>query len=248
MIENVWRPGTPEGTRLGSHEVHIWRAHLPSKSPSVDDPLSLSAEEQARAFRFAFAPDREDFIVARNILRQLLGSYLQIPPGEVPIETLEEGKPTLSLSAKLPRLRFNLSHSHGVALYAFSIDCELGIDVEKIRPEVASEGIENHFFSPRERAELAALSPELRQVGLFLCWTRKEAYIKAIGGALHTSLANVEVSLSPGRPPLLSSADQAKWTLYSLEPGKGYVGALVAEGRDHHLRYWDWQKFGDSAL
>ena len=114
-----------------------------------------------------------------------------------------------------------------------------GIDLEKIRPEVASEGIENNFFSTRERAELAGLPLELRAKGFFLCWTRKEAYIKAHGEGLNTNLQGFDVSLTPDTPVTLKSSDEERWSLYSLDPGAGFVGALVVEGQENRLTFWD---------
>ena len=78
-------------------------------------------------------------------------------PQDVILETLAYGKPILAATARIPSLRFNLSHSHQFALFAFCLDHEVGIDIEKIRPQVAFEGIESRYFSPKERAELETL-------------------------------------------------------------------------------------------
>jgi 4'-phosphopantetheinyl transferase len=139
-------------------------------------------------------------------------------------------------------LRFNLSHSHQFAFFAFCLDHELGIDIEKIKPEVAFEGIENHYFSPKERAELETLPRDLRPEGFFLCWTRKEAYVKATGEGLKVPLESFSVSLTPGNPAVLQSSDEQRWSLYSLHPTAGFVGALTVEGHGHRLRFWDWSE------
>jgi 4'-phosphopantetheinyl transferase len=115
----------------------------------------------------------------------------------------------------------------------------LGIDIEKIRPKVAFEGIESRYFSPRERAELERLHPDFRPEGFFLCWTRKEAYVKARGDGLKVPLESFSVSLAPGKPAVLQSSDEGRWSLYSLDPAAGFVGALVAEGRGHQLQLWE---------
>jgi 4'-phosphopantetheinyl transferase len=236
--EEIWVPAAP-GVHLSSNEVHIWRTRLDVDFAILSSYATfLSTDEQQRAVQFKFTRDRDHFTVARAILRQLLGGYLGQPPAEVPIESLRYGKPALA-AAKIPPLRFNLSHSHGLALFAFCFEHEIGIDLEKIRPEVALEGIENNFFSTRERDELAALSLELRAGGFFHCWTRKEAYVKALGGGLNMNLQEFDVSLTPGQPVTLNSSDRQRWSLYSLEPGAGFVGALVVEGRDHRVRCWD---------
>ena len=160
MTENtIWLPAAA-GLQLGSNEVHVWRASLDVDS-AVQERLSvlLSSAEQERAARFAFARDRNRFTVARAILRQLLGGYLREPPQDVVLETLAYGKPIVAATSRIPSLRFNLSHSHQFALFAFCLEREVGIDIEKIRPQVAFEGIESRYFSPNERAELEITSP-----------------------------------------------------------------------------------------
>jgi 4'-phosphopantetheinyl transferase len=126
------------------------------------------------AARFAFARDRNRYTVARAILRQLLGGYLGEPPQNVVLGTLPHGKPILSAPARIAGLRFNLSHSHEFALSAFCLGHKLGIDIEKIKPQVTFEGIESRYFSPKERTELETLPEDLRPEGFFLCWTRKK--------------------------------------------------------------------------
>jgi len=244
--EAIWSVASA-GLQLSSNEVHIWRAFLDVDS-TVRERFStfLSRGEQERAARFAFAKDRDRFAMARAILRQLLGGYLSKPPQDVLFETYAHGKPKLSAAPGISSLKFNLSHSKELALFAFCYEHEVGIDVEKIRPEVASEGIENHYFSAKERMELDALAPRLRAKGFFLCWTRKEAYVKARGEGLHVPLDSFDVSLSPEEPPVLSSADRDRWSLYSVRPGEGFVGALVAEGHQHCLRYWEWSESNTS--
>jgi 4'-phosphopantetheinyl transferase len=242
LTENAtWSPATA-GIPLGSNEVHMWRAFLDVPS-DVRERLSafLSPDELGRAARFKFARDRDRFAVARGILRQLLGGYLGERPQNVLFETLPHGKPTLTAAVKIPSLRFNLSHSHEFGLFAFCFEHEVGIDLEKIRPEVAYEGIEKHYFSPTERTALEALPPELRPEGFFLCWTRKEAYVKAHGKGLHIPLESFDVSLRPDQPAVLNSSDMERWSLYSLRPETGFVGALVAEGHGHRLQFWEWR-------
>jgi 4'-phosphopantetheinyl transferase len=150
------------------------------------------------------------------------------------------GKPALFLAGSEPSIHFNLSHSHGLAVYAFARRREVGIDVEAIRPKIARKEIADHSFSSRELAELQALPQELQDEGFFLCWTRKEAYIKARGSGMGIPLDSFEVSLTPGRPEELRSPDRHCWRLRSLEPAHGFVGAVVGEGTDWGMRLWDW--------
>jgi 4'-phosphopantetheinyl transferase len=133
-----------------------------------------------------------------------------------------------------------VSHSHGVALLGFAIRRRLGIDVELVRPDIANKETAERYFSPQETVELRALQPSLRAEAFFLCWTRKEAYIKARGEGLLIPLKSFSVGLIPGQPERLESADSHRWTLRSLKPDPAYAGALVGEGTGWRMRCWDW--------
>jgi 4'-phosphopantetheinyl transferase len=243
MIAEVTWSRASAGLQLNADGIHIWRAFL-DVDPVIRNRLStfLSKVELERAARFIFARDRDRFTVARGILRQLLGGYVGKPPRDVLLEKNAYGKPKLSSAARVPLLEFNASHSHGLALFAFCFDHEVGIDVEKVRTEVAFEKTEKHYLSPRERIELDALPLELRAEGFFLCWTRKESYVKARGEGLYGQLGSFDVSLRPGEPAVLKSPDKDRWSLYSLRPESGFVGALVAEGNKHRLQHWEWNE------
>lgn len=222
-------------------EVHVWQVDLDISADAVKRLFAhLSAEERERAARFAFPLDRDRFIVARGVLRDLLSAYLHQPPADVRIVTSAHGKPALMRSQGIPDLRFNLSHSHGLALYAFTLQREVGIDIEKIRLEFATDGIAERYFSVREQEGLRALSSEVRAEAFFLCWTRKEAYLKARGQGLRIPLASFDVSTTLNEPPALTSADSHLWSLHSLRPATGFVGALVVEGPISRLCVSEW--------
>jgi 4'-phosphopantetheinyl transferase len=201
---------------------------------------TLSSEEQTRAGRFVLDKDRHRFTVTRGILRQLLGRYLCRPPASVAIEVGPHGKPALRVKEDVAPLRFNLSHSEGLGLFAFALEHEVGIDVEQIRPEVAKEGIEESYFSARERRELDALPAECRSDGFFRCWTRKEAYVKVRGEGLLLPLDSFDASLTPGQPAVLHRVDKDRWSLYSVCPEPGFIAAVVVERKKNNLRFWEW--------
>lgn len=237
----VWSPA-PSSLKLGAEEVHLWRASLDC-DPSVLSRLeaTLSPDEIARADRFVFETDRSHFVAARGILRELLGSYLMHSPAGLQFGYANRGKPSLQTGTGSSPLQFNLSHSGGLAVYAFSQGRSLGIDVERIRPHLAGEDIARRYFAARELAELQALPPQLRADGFFLCWTRKEAYVKAHGAGLSMPLDSFAVSLTPGRAAELRSVDSARWSMHSFEPSTGYVATIVGEGSGWSSHYWIWR-------
>ncbi len=237
---NSWEP-RPERFELTAKEIHVWRVDLDDETiilPHLQE--TLSTDEKTRAGRFHFDRDRNHFAATRGILRELLGRYLNRAPADIEFDYGPRGKPTLSGA---PSLQFNVSHSRGMALLAFAFGCQLGVDVEKIRP-FAGEKIAERFFSPQEVMELRRLPEILRDEGFFLCWTRKEAYIKARGEGLHVPLKSFHVSLTPGESERLETTDELDWTLRSLRPAADYVGAVVAEGKGWSLRGFDWTSGG----
>lgn len=235
-----WLPA-PVGLKLGASDVHLWRASLGCDASLLSRlENTLSPDEMARADRFVFSMDRNHFVAARGILRELLGAYLMRPPAELRFRYGNHGKPALDANATDSDLQFNLSHSGGVAIYAFSLGRRLGVDVEQIRPHLAGEDIARRYFGAREVAELLALPTHMRPEGFFLCWTRKEAYVKAHGAGLSLPLDSFTVSLTPGRVAQLHAEDGDQWLVRSLEPTPGFVAAVVAEGRDWRSSCWSW--------
>ncbi len=177
---------TPE---LPDNEVHIWRASLEVDSAALRRFEGLLADdEKIRAERFIFDRDRNRFIAARGILRDVLGRYLRRPPQDIDFVYGPRGKPAIASGGERPSIHFNLSHAHGLAAMGVASKREIGIDIELIRPEFASEEIAKRYFSPKEVNELNRLPAELRTEGFFHCWTRKEAYIKAKGDGLSIPL------------------------------------------------------------
>jgi len=230
-----------ETLALPDDAVHVWRALL-EVDPSTLRHLksTLAQNELERAERFIFDPDRNHFIAARGILRDVLGRYLRCAPQTIDFVYGALGKPAILSGGSRHPLRFNLSHSHGLAVIGIAREREIGIDVEMIRPEFASDDIAKRYFSAKEIDELSRLPTELRTEGFFLCWTRKEAYIKARGEGLHIPLDSFNVSLTPGISPELNTSHSSRWSLRSFSPEPGYVAAVVEEGNGSQLRYFSW--------
>ena len=239
---------------LGCDEVHVWRAALDQTSSQIQRFLhNLAADEQARAGRFYFERDRERFIVARGVLRAILGGYLNRAPEGLSFCYSSHGKPALTGESGGDEIRFNVAHSQEVALYAVTRGRQLGIDVERIRFDLSVAEIAERFFSPREVATLRALPAELQRQAFFLCWTRKEAYIKARGQGLSLPLDQFDVSLAPGEPAAVLASQQdpsdaSRWSLQELTPAAGYVAALAVEGHGWRLTCWQWPDSGQQSI
>ncbi|MBV8375395.1 MAG: 4'-phosphopantetheinyl transferase superfamily protein [Verrucomicrobia bacterium] len=216
--------------RLSQREVQLWGIWLnASDAVYAYYRSTLTLDERQRAERFAFENLKRSYTLSRGALRILLAHYLGRSPNQIELVCGSKGKPAL---AGPPRIQFNASHSGQMAVFAFTAGCELGVDVEQIRELDDAESISARFFSAGEAAELLSLEPEDRVPAFFRCWTRKEAYVKAIGGGLAIPLNGFQVTLLPGTPArfveMTKEGESAgAWTLHHLELAPGYVGALA---------------------
>lgn len=224
---------------LRRDEIHVWLSDL------VVDPSSqsllhshLSEDENERAAGFRFDRDRDRFITARGMLRMLVARYLRKQPKDLQFSLGQQGKPALVPESARRALRFNLSHSQDVAVFAFGWNRNIGVDVERVRPNIEYEDIARDYFSAVEIQSLARLPRQKRVEGFFLCWTRKEAYVKACGGGLQIPLDSFDVSLEPGTPARFLGGVHSSWHIRSFTAGSEYPAALVYDGLPVDLRFF----------
>jgi 4'-phosphopantetheinyl transferase len=236
----------PDKLLLNESEAHIWRADLAVFDTSFQSKFLqlLSPDEQIRAQKFRFVKDSNNFINARGILRSLIGKYLDINPAEISFQYSKFGKPVISNNDSL---QFNISHSQNMALFAFTAKFNIGVDVEFVNPDIEVKDIAANFFSANERKNLLALPNEEQAAGFFNCWTRKEAFIKAVGEGLSFPLDSFEVSLKPSEPARLLATNWApdaisKWSLYPMSPAENFVGCVAIEGLVDQVRFWNWAR------
>ena len=228
-------------------DVSVWIARLDVPPRDVEEfSRTLSDDERARARRFAFEHLRRRFVVGRGLLRRLLGRCAGVAPERLDFSYGQYGKPALAGPSSALPLRFNLSHCEDLTLYAVTVGREVGIDVERIRPDFATLDIAARFFSSGEVAVLRAISDPIARVrAFFACWTRKEAYIKARGEGLSFPLHRFRVSLEGGAPAALldvsdDPGEASRWRLEALDPGSAFAGALAVEGQGWRLSCRQW--------
>jgi 4'-phosphopantetheinyl transferase len=173
----------------------------------------------------------------------MLSRYLGRPPEELGFSYNEYGKPQIvSAGSDAEPLHFNLAHSKGLALYAFTRLGEIGVDIEYIRPGFPDEEIARRFFSATEVANLNQLPVDDRQKGFFNCWARKEAFIKAKGLGLSLGLDQFDVSLDATQPAALlrtgwDASEAAEWSLREIETESGYAAAVAVRAHDWELKF-----------
>ncbi|MCU1338105.1 MAG: phosphopantetheine-protein transferase [Bryobacterales bacterium] len=226
---------------LQQDEIHIWKADLDAiaaQRPGLE--RTLDPDEIRRAGQYSSAADRDRYILSCAVRRNILARYLRTKPGELEFTYGPNGKPELANG----KLRFNISHSYGLAVCAVSRSLDVGVDVERIRAGVEEE-ISGWFFSLRAIRYLEALPQPLRRRTFFQGWTRMEAYGKALGLGLTVNFENVEALL--GTPDAWfrgagsTPAESVPCRLQDFHPRKGYAGALAARGGECKLKYWTWQ-------
>jgi len=237
---------------LPEDEVHLWRVDL--EAIGADESRwqrVLSSDELTRAARFHFSRDRQRFVASRALLRTILASYLATDPTGLSFSYSKKENPSLGAAYADTGVAFNISHSGGIALLAFTRGREIGVDVEQLRPDSDLEAIARRFFSTREQSQLTALPPEEKVDAFFRCWTRKEAYIKATGDGLSLPLDQFDVSLAAGETNALlatrpDGAEAARWLLQEVPGGPGYIAALCVRGQDWKLNDWSGNLYGVS--
>jgi 4'-phosphopantetheinyl transferase len=196
----------------------------------------LSQEERQRANRFVQARDRRRYIVARATLRSLLSERLGTEPASIAFRYGAHGKPELAPAHAALNLRFNLSHSDEMAAFALAVGHDIGIDLERVRSMPDLDRLAADTFSARENEALQSVEPARKLLAFFSGWTRKEAFVKALGSGLGYPLDSFDVSLAPDEPARIlrlsgEHGDPTLWHMESFSPAAGFVAALVVDAR-----------------
>lgn len=239
MNDPLWLPA-PVSLSLPVAETHIWRICLDLPEEGRQEAAAcLSEAERHRAARFVTPELRQRYVIAHGRLRQILGSYLHADPSSLQFDAGPKGKPRLRHVDLAPGtegpggLRFNLSHSAGMALIAVTCGREVGVDVERRRPGIDTESLARRFFSETEAQAVLSSRPNQRADVFFKIWTRKEAYIKARGAGLSLPLDSFSVD------PRLPVDQVEEFAIIELHPGQGYYGAVAIEGELCSLHLYD---------
>lgn len=200
---------------------------------------SLSLGERQRAMRIRSDADRRRYVVARARLRQLLAERLQVRPADVAMGYGPHGKPQLDGLQARSGWQFNLSRCGETALAAFARHAPVGVDLEVVRSLDDADNLATGFFSSRESGTYQSLPAAERPLGFFYGWTRKEAFLKALGEGLSRPLADFDVALAPREPARIlrvgaTAGERCGWKLYSIGPVVGLVAALVVADPASH--------------
>ena len=237
-----WTEWIPSAKRISimPNMIHVWLIQL----SHIHDPSNLEIEmlsqQELETLRwFHFEQDRNRYLVSHCALRTILAGYLGIAPGQIQYQYSRMGKPSLTGSSGV---YFNLAHSHDIALVAVAANEEIGVDVEFIRPIEDIDHLARTCFSPREYMDFSQTTPSASQRAFFNGWTRKEAYIKAVGEGLSYPLDQFDVSILPWESPMLTSIaghpdDVNQWTLQDIPLGEDYAASVALKAQHVNVRF-----------
>ena len=221
--------------------VYIWEGRLDVPEPvSAAARTLLSERERKRADRFVYDRHRRRYTVAQAHLRRVLGQLTGTSPAAVRFQYEEKGKPYLPGGPS-----FNQSHSEERIMIAVAASGRLGVDIEELRRVRLMLAIADKNFARDEVARLRAVPPDQRRRLFFRLWTRKEAFLKALGFGLTHPLRSFSVDPSPGAAQGLLHVgdlpeDPARWHIGGVACAAGAEAALAvdqAEVEVEPLRY-----------
>jgi 4'-phosphopantetheinyl transferase len=226
--------------------VSVWFLGLDRDPSRVEQYLTvLSDDELERAARLRSFDLRADFVYTRGVLRHVLAPYAGVDPAHVRFTYENRGKPHLVATQGGDNIGFNTSHSRDISVFAVARGRSVGVDVEQLRDNHEHDAIAERWFSHLENKALAQLPVEDRLEAFFSVWSRKEAVVKALGTGISQGLDNFSVSVPPREPAailetLWDPSQKNAWSIHDLPLPTGYVGSVVASGKDWTPTFQDW--------
>jgi 4'-phosphopantetheinyl transferase len=192
---------------IAPNEVHIWPVEMGLITDAGDE---LDAREKARAERFRFDHHRRRYVAGHAAFRRILAQYIGVPAAQLSFAYGEHGKPYLPGS----RLQFNMSDSGELALVGVTLDAEIGVDIERIRPFDSAVALAERFLP-----EADAIEVRKNPASFFRFWTRHEAWLKCTG----VGLRGIRTSLPDGH------------FVADLDVMPGYAAAAVWRGGERRV-------------
>ena len=238
----IWKISPPELT-LPPGMVHIWLADLnQSDACAAWLEQTLGSNERERANRFRFPHLRRNYVIRQGILRNLLGRYTGTDAAAINFSLGPAGKPALTAN---PKLQFNMSQSQHLALYGFTLEHEIGVDIEFERPLDDLEVVARYYFAEEEITSLFSLPPDQHITAFIKCWSRKEAFIKAVGQGLRYPLNAFAVTLAPDVPARLLRVDAQpeavnQWRYATFDMPGEFAAAAIVTHPHWQVAQWQW--------
>lgn len=224
---------------LSDNHIHIWKLDLKNKEIDLNHfhENVLSTDEKNRADRLKSKVDRRRSVSSRGLLRTKLGEYLELDPSKINFSYNKYGKPSLDTKYHKENLKFNVSHSRDIVVYAITRSRDIGIDVEYLKTVNKADQIVERFFSEEEKIFYNSQTVDKKEWAFFTLWTRKEAYSKAMGRGIGLPAKDFDIELIPYHNP--NAAKKSEWTLYNVDIHSNYLAALATQGDSLEIRHCD---------
>ena len=240
-LKNTWQK-TPDTLNLYKDHIDVWLCDLKQLSGDINSFYSiLSENERDRADKLKVDDKKQQYIITRGTLRQRLGLLTNIYPEVFEFNILEHGKPVLVNDARFSNITFNVSHSHDLALIAIAQKQNIGIDIEKINHESNHLALMTRFFSKAEQTEFQTIPDANKAKAFCACWTRKEAFIKAVGDGVSYGLDKFDVTVDTDKQaPVINlhKPSEETWSAISLPVNDNYMACLVSDRDSLRVRCW----------
>lgn len=234
----VWRSPLAL-TELPKHAVHVWITNLDSHLPQYNELYDvLSERERQRVERLQVKVVADRYVISRGVLRKLLSFYTGLNTSELQFKFGHLGKPSLRPLADGRVLSFNNTDSREMAIYAFSWERELGVDLERLPRDVRAERISQRRFTPAEADVITTLEEPMRTEVFLGCWTRKEAWGKALGVGIRYPMDSIDLGSRPDQPEMVIAQEDRQWRLIQIRPNEDSIACVIAEGTDWSAGYW----------
>jgi 4'-phosphopantetheinyl transferase len=225
-------------SKFNNYHINLWYTFIDSHEKDVIKLSEyLNQEELRKANRIKSVKERNNCVITLAVLKILLGYYLDKNPCEIILSYTKYNKPYLKYSD----LKFNLSHSGNILLIGFALNFEIGVDVEKMEEFPEADDVAKNFFSSYEYKSFSSLQNNERIEGFYNCWTRKEAFIKAVGSGLSYSLKEFDVTLAPGADSKIvkiknDKSEGENWSLFSLDLISNYKAAVAVRLKECRMK------------
>jgi len=240
-LNNTWQK-SPDTLSLSKDHIDVWLCDLKQLSGEINNFYStLSDDECNRADKLKVEDKRQQYIITRGVLRQRLSLVTNIKSEDFVFKLLKHGKPVLNNDARFTDITFNVSHSNDLALIAVAKNQNIGIDIEKINRESNYQALMTRFFSKAEQAEFQTIQEATMARAFCACWTRKEAFIKAVGDGVSYGLNSFDVTVDPDKqtPEInLHKLSEETWSAVNLPINDEYMACLVSDRANPSVRCW----------
>lgn len=242
--KSLWKPPSARLSLVGE-ELHVWRVALDLDVSLIEQlDRHLESDEKKRTQKYYFERDRNNFRVARAVLRDIISRYLGGLPGEIRFSYNDYGKPSIDAEMKASHLHFNLSHSGNQAIYIFANGCEVGIDLELINSDFDCLDIAENFSSAAEIEIITGLPIEKQRKAFYKFWTCKESFIKLLGRGLSYPLNRFTIPLTPFgiRHQASAAINSAEGCIFlrEMQTEPDYVAAIAVKRPVSTIQHWNW--------